>query len=68
MSRHAVLGLRLRLAVVMDSVTVRRWAGVAVIPAEHLAIAWSVLGDGGDRGGLMAAGCPDSEPLLRGGL
>lgn len=61
-----VLCLGLRLGAVVASVTVYGWAGVFVIPAKHLGMAWAFLQHRGGRGGFMAAGCPDSEFFRRG--
>lgn len=70
---HLRLVLRLRLAVVVDCVTVHGRAGVVASPTEHLRAPGAAVGEGGvgrrregGAGGFMAAGGPDSVGLRRG--
>lgn len=61
------LGLILRLVVVLAYVTVLDWAGIGASPTTNLGIPLAVLRDRGGRGGVMAAGCLNSELFIGGG-
>lgn len=67
------LVLRMRLAVVVDCVTVHGRAGVVANPTEHLRAPGAAVGERGVRGrreggagGFMAAMGPDSVGLRQG--